>query len=85
LAIRFKTYLHRTPEIEIEARQYPAALLPHFRQFVDTVWTPEHSRDYFKTRDVRAIAYLPRLLPKRIRNFEALRGRSDQHQSPELG
>jgi prophage antirepressor-like protein len=62
LADTFKTYLHRTPEIEIEARQYPASLLPHFRSFVDTVWLPAYSRDYFKTRDPAAIPYLPRLL-----------------------
>jgi prophage antirepressor-like protein len=63
LADTFKTYLHRTPEIEIEARQYPASLLPHFRRFVDTVWIPDHSRDYFITRDPKAISYLPKLLP----------------------
>jgi hypothetical protein len=30
---------------------------------VDTVWIPEHSETYFRTRDVRALAFLPKLLP----------------------
>jgi len=64
LADTFKLYWHKTPETEIQARQYPDTLLSHFRRFVDTVWIPEHSRDYFKTRDPKAIPYLPRLLPK---------------------
>jgi prophage antirepressor-like protein len=63
LADTFKTYLHKTPEIEIEARQYPDNVLPLFRKVVDTIWIPEHSRDYFKTRDPQAIRYLPLLLP----------------------
>jgi prophage antirepressor-like protein len=59
----YKTYLHTTPETEIEARQYPDILLPMFRRFVDTVWIPAHSQEYFRTRDPEALLYLPHLLP----------------------
>jgi prophage antirepressor-like protein len=59
----FSYYLHKTPETEIEARQYPLSLLPLFIEFVDTVWIPEHSEDYMRTRDPAALPYLPKLLP----------------------
>ncbi|MGP1274197.1 MAG: BRO-N domain-containing protein [Caulobacterales bacterium] len=59
----YTLYLHKTPEAEIEARQYPNKYLPLFIEYVDTVWIPEKARDYFKTRDPAALPYLPLLLP----------------------
>lgn len=59
----FSYYMHWTPETEIEARQYPASLLPLFIEFVDTVWIPGHAERYMKQRDPAALPYLPRLLP----------------------
>lgn len=58
-----KFYWHKTPEALVEARQYPDEVLAIFRKFVDTVWIPGHSRDYFKSRDPKALPYLPALLP----------------------
>jgi prophage antirepressor-like protein len=56
-------YLHKTPEWEGEARQYPVLMLPLYIEFVDTVWIPEHSERYPSTRDPSALPYLPKLLP----------------------
>lgn len=60
----FKTYIHKTPETEIEARQYPLKYLPAFIEYVDEVWIPERAEQYFKKRDPKALPYLPKLLPK---------------------
>lgn len=56
-------YLHKTPQWEGEARQYPNAIVPLFWQYVDEVWIPECAEAYFKKRDPAALAYLPKLLP----------------------
>lgn len=56
-------YLHKTPEWEAEARQYPISMLPLYIEFVDTIWIPEHSERYLATRDPAALPYLPKLLP----------------------
>ncbi|MBB4395179.1 BRO family protein [Bradyrhizobium sp. ERR14] len=56
-------YVHKTPEWEGEARQYSLALLPLYIEFIDTVWIPDHSERYLRTRDVAALPYLPKLLP----------------------
>jgi hypothetical protein len=55
--------VHKTPEGEGEARQYPISMLPLYIEFVDTVWIPEHSERYLGTRDPAALPYLPKLLP----------------------
>jgi hypothetical protein len=34
-----------------------------FVEFVDTVWLVDAAPQYFKTRDPKALAYLPQLLP----------------------
>jgi hypothetical protein len=39
------------------------AVWPLFIEYVDTVWISECGPQYFKTRDPKALAYLPRLLP----------------------
>lgn len=59
----FTYYMHKTPEWEGEARQYPNSLLPLFIEFVDNVWIPEHAERYLNTRDPAALPYLPKLLP----------------------
>jgi len=59
----FSYYIHKTPEWEGEARQYPNSMLPLFIEFVDTVWIPECAEDYFKTRDAAALPHLAKLLP----------------------
>lgn len=63
LADKFSMYLHKTPETEIEARQYEMQVLPAYIDFVDNVWIPECAENYFKSRDPAALPYLPRLLP----------------------
>lgn len=56
-------YMHETPETEVEARQYPNSIWPLFVEYVDTVWIPQHAEEYFKSRDPKALKYIPRLLP----------------------
>jgi hypothetical protein len=56
-------YIHKTPEWEGEARQYPISMLPLYIEFIDAVWIPEHSQRYLRTRDIAALPYLPKLLP----------------------
>lgn len=63
ISAEFSYYLHDTPEKEVEARQYPNAMLPHFINYVENVWIPEHSERYFRPRDPAALPYLPTLLP----------------------
>ena len=59
----FSYYMHLTPQWEGPVRQYPNDMLPLFIEFVDTVWIPEHSERYLRTRDAAALPYLPKLLP----------------------
>ncbi len=59
----FSYYWHKTPEAEIQARQYPIKMLPYYLEFVDTCWLPQYSIPYFKTRDPAALAFLPKLIP----------------------
>jgi len=56
-------YVHTTPQIDVLARQYPRRLLHLYLDFIDQVWIPECAEDYFRTRDPRALVYLPQLLP----------------------
>jgi hypothetical protein len=44
-------------------RAYPEFLLADFRRHVREVWMPKRATPYFKERDPKALAYLPRLLP----------------------
>lgn len=62
-AENFSYYLHETPEAEVEARQYPNALLPLIKEYIDEVWIPECAEAYFKPRDPGALPHLPKLLP----------------------
>lgn len=61
------TYLHvfedgRNP---VQAKAYPENLLHHFRAHFREVWFPQRAADYFAERDVKALEYLPKLLPRR--------------------
>jgi hypothetical protein len=50
-------YSHTTPEGEFPARQYRNLLLAAYIEFVDAVWIPEHSEDYFRSRDPLALTF----------------------------
>lgn len=63
ISTAFSYYVHKTPEWEGEARQYPFSALPLFREYLDTVWIPERAPDYLRTRDPAALPYLQKLLP----------------------
>jgi prophage antirepressor-like protein len=63
LGTEYKTYRHRTPETEIDARQYPNSMLGLFREYVENVWWPNHFENYIKVRDPKALTYLQQLLP----------------------
>lgn len=56
-------YIHKTPEWEGEARQYPRNMLPAYLDFIDNVWIPEHAERYLSQRDAAALPYLQALLP----------------------
>jgi BRO family, N-terminal domain len=58
----FSYYIHTTPEWEGEVRQYPFALLPLFREYLDTVWIPTRAEAYLRTRDPASLPYLQKLL-----------------------
>lgn len=59
----YKSYVHSTPEADVEARQYPNSMLPLFREYVETVWWPTCFEDYIRGRDPAALQYLQKLLP----------------------
>jgi prophage antirepressor-like protein len=59
----YQYYSHKTDEWEGDARMYPREMLPLFLEYVDDVWIPQHSQEYFNTRDPNALPYLPLLLP----------------------
>ena len=63
VADNYSYYRHWTVACEFDARQYPNEMLPRYLEFVDTVWLPQYSEPYFRTRDPKALAYLPKLLP----------------------
>ena len=65
-------YMHKAAEGEFEAREYPRAMLPLYIEYVDDVWIPRHSEEYFRTRDPKALAYLPMLLPMAHKSRPAL-------------
>ena len=63
VAREYKYYNHKLPDgTEVEARQYSNKILPHFIEYVETVWMPDKAADYFKSRDPLALNYLPVLL-----------------------
>ena len=57
----FETYKHLLPNgRDVDARQYPNEMWPLFADFIDEVWLKKYSVDYFKTRDLDALQYLPK-------------------------
>ncbi len=63
VSAHYKEYLHWTPQGDFPARQYSNDVWPYFIEYVDTIWIPECGPQYFKTRDPKALTYLPKLLP----------------------
>ena len=61
LCAKHRFYLHKTPEWEGDARQYPNSMLGLFREYVETVWWPDCFEDYFKTRDKTALTFAQKL------------------------
>jgi prophage antirepressor-like protein len=66
IANDFMWYKHEFPgtEIVVDAKQYPNKYMHYFIQFVDEVWVPNNAERYFRERDLKALDYLPKLLPK---------------------
>lgn len=64
-----KYYTHSFPKDDkrkdVEARMYPIDALPDFKRFVHEKWIPEKADKYFRTRDSKALEYLPKLLPQK--------------------
>lgn len=59
----YKMYSHKFPSgMEVEARQYENELLPMFIRYVEEEWIPSNAKQYFQTRDIKALDYLPKLL-----------------------
>lgn len=59
-----KKYMHVLPDgTEVEAFQYHLDALPVFIEFVETVWLRDYAPNYLGQRDVKALEYLPKLLP----------------------
>lgn len=56
-------YLHWTPAKEVEARQYPRAMLPLFLEFLEDEWIPKEAERYFNRRDPAALPHIGHLLP----------------------
>jgi prophage antirepressor-like protein len=56
-------YLHWTPAKEIEARQYPRAMLPLFLEYLEDEWIPNDAERYFNRRDPAALPHIGHLLP----------------------
>lgn len=63
VADNYSYYSHWTAAGDFDARQYPDAMLAHFREYVDTVWIPEEAERYFNTRDPAALPHIGHLLP----------------------
>lgn len=47
----------------VQARAWPNEWLPEFRRHFAEVWLPQRAQSYFQERDVKALAFLPKLLP----------------------
>ncbi len=47
----------------VTAKLYPNSVLPAFKKHFHEVWLPKRAMDYFRDRDVKALPFLPKLLP----------------------
>jgi Prophage antirepressor len=63
VADNYSFYMHWTPAKEVEARQYPRAMLPLFLEFLEEVWIPNEAERYFNRRDPAALPHIGLLLP----------------------
>lgn len=63
LANNYLMYLHWTPAKEVEARQYPRAILPQFLEYLEEEWIPNNAEHYFNRRDPAALPHIGHLLP----------------------
>lgn len=60
-----RKYKHLLPNgVEVDAWQYSNDVLPVFIQFIEEEWLPNRSFAYFKSRDMKALDYLPLALPE---------------------
>jgi len=66
-----KKYKHKLPNgVEVDAWQYSNDVLPVFIEFIEQEWLPNRSFGYFKTRDQKALDYLPQVLTDKPKNKE---------------
>lgn len=66
---KFSYYNHIFPDgTEVQARQYENELLPIFIEYVESTWIPERALPYFKERDIKALPFLPKMLPDANKN-----------------
>ena len=47
----------------VKAKAYPESLLASFRRHFREEWLPKRAGEYFRERDIRALQYLPLMLP----------------------
>lgn len=58
-------YSHKFPDgLEVQAYAYPNRLSGVFRDFIFKKWLPDYAPKYLKSRDPKALDYLPKLLTK---------------------
>lgn len=58
------TYPHTYPDGRtFPARLYPNSVLADFRDYFHKTWLPQKAADYFADRDVKALPFLPKILP----------------------
>jgi prophage antirepressor-like protein len=63
LVNKFKYYRHLLPNgLEVDARQYENEVLPMFIEYIENDWLYNRAKDYFQTRDPKALNYLPKIL-----------------------
>lgn len=72
----FPNYEHEFPDgRKVPAKLYPIEYLGQFCTYINEVWMPQRSADYFKKRDPQALPYLDKVLrisyqPPRLVGFK---------------
>lgn len=60
---KFPTYPHAYEDGRVfPAKLYPNELLADFRRYFHQEWIPKHSEKYFKSKDSKALPFLPKLI-----------------------
>lgn len=60
---KHKYYKHTLyPGRDVDAKQYPDAVLADYRHFIYHVWMVNHAERYFKDKAPQALEYLKKLL-----------------------